>query len=369
MRCIILLIKSIHIKSVLLFGTILCIIVLSFLLVPYFFAPKKIKEDSSFDNTKILEENLSIKPPAEAKKEYIKWVDFNIPSNVLEQVAKLDIDSHTKDGKQKYNWIELLAYLACKNGGNFNTFKTSHLQDLKSKLDSGKTMAELTKDNQYYSYYYEAYQTVLGGLIGEHQIQTEVNGPFVSKYGLKAFCPIAKNYGFSHYKDFGNSRSYGFARKHLGNDLMGSIGTPIIAVETGTIEALGWNQYGGWRIGIRSLDKKRYYYYAHLRKDHPYHPDLKEGQLVKAGDVIGYLGMTGYSTKENVNNINVPHLHFGLQLIFDESQKEGNNEIWINVYDIVEFLKKNRSEVVKSNTETKDYHRKYDFIEENSFTK
>ncbi len=47
---------------------------------------------------------------------------------------------------------------------------------------------------------------------------------------------------------------------------MGSIGTPIIAVESGTIEALGWNQYGGWRIGIRSFDKKRYYYYAHLRK-------------------------------------------------------------------------------------------------------
>ena len=44
---------------------------------------------------------------------------------------------------------------------------------------------------------------------------------------------------------------------------MGSIGTPIIAVESGTIEHLGWNQYGGWRIGIRSNDKKRYYYYAH----------------------------------------------------------------------------------------------------------
>ena len=51
---------------------------------------------------------------------------------------------------------------------------------------------------------------------------------------------------------------------------MGSIGTPIIAVESGIIEQLGWNQYGGWRIGIRSFDGKRYYYYAHLRKDHPY---------------------------------------------------------------------------------------------------
>ena len=39
-----------------------------------------------------------------------------------------------------------------------------------------------------------------------------------------------------------------------------------------------------------------------------------------------YMGHTGYSTTENVNNIKIVHLHWGLQLIFDESQKEGNNE-------------------------------------------
>lgn len=37
---------------------------------------------------------------------------------------------------------------------------------------------------------------------------------------------------------------------------MGSIGTPIIAVESGVVEHLGWNQYGGWRIGIRSSMEK-----------------------------------------------------------------------------------------------------------------
>lgn len=137
----------------------------------------------------------------------------------------------------------------------------------------------------------------------------------------------------------------------------------MIAVESGIIEAIGWNQYGGWRIGIRSFDKKRYYYYAHLRKDHPYAENMYEGKVVQAGDVIGYLGMTGYSIKENVNNINVPHLHFGIQLIFDEVQKEGPNQIWLDLYALVDFLKKNRSEVVKSNSETKDYTRKYQMID------
>ena len=60
--------------------------------------------------------------------------------------------------------------------------------------------------------------------------------------------------------------------------------------------------------------------------------------MVQAGDVIGYLGRTGYSRTENTNNIDEPHLHFGIQLIFDESQKDGNNEIWIDCYEITRFL-------------------------------
>ena len=107
-----------------------------------------------------------------------------------------------------------------------------------------------------------------------------------------------------------------------------STGTPIIAVESGIVEAVGWNQYGGWRIGIRSYDGLRYYYYAHLRKDHPYNDRLYEGMTVTAGDVIGYSGQTGYSIKENVNNIDTPHLHYGMQLIFDEAEKDSPNQIW-----------------------------------------
>ncbi|MCI8412149.1 MAG: M23 family metallopeptidase [Clostridia bacterium] len=305
----------------------------------------------------------------EEKKNYIKWVDFNVTAEALSLTAKLDIDSHNKDEKIKYNWIELLAYLSCKNGGNFKNFKQNDLNTLVEKIKEDGDISNLTKDLKFYDYYLESYSAVLNGFIGNYSIETlneDGTKSFQEKYGIKAFLPIAKNYNFSHYDDFGNSRSYGFKRTHLGNDLMGSIGTPIIAVESGIIENLGWNQYGGWRVGIRSFDGKRYYYYAHLRKNHPYSEGLEEGISVKAGDVIGYLGMTGYSIKENVNNINVPHLHFGMQLIFDESQVDSPNEIWIDVYQIIEFLKKNKSEVYISNKETKDYSRKFDFIEEST---
>jgi hypothetical protein len=55
-----------------------------------------------------------------------------------------------------------------------------------------------------------------------------------------------------------------------------------------------------------------------------------------------------------------PHLHFGMQLIFDESQKDSNNEIWIDVYDIVNLLQRNRSQVVKQG---KDYMRVNNFTD------
>lgn len=90
---------------------------------------------------------------------------------------------------------------------------------------------------------------------------------------------------------------------------------------------------------------------------------MEEGKIVSAGDVIGYLGMTGYSSKENVNNINVPHLHFGMQLIFDEVQKEGINQIWLDVYAIINFLKKNKSQVYKAYEDTKDYERVYKILD------
>ena len=297
------------------------------------------------------------------EKKYIKWIDFSVKYNVLVDTASLDISSHINNEKIKYNWIELLAYLACKYGGNFNLYKKSDLTALIDKINSENNMEDLSKNLKNFSYYFESFSAVLGEFIGEYEIQ-DSNKNFQKKYGVKAFCPIAQNYSFSHYDDFGASRSYGYKRTHLGNDLMGSIGTPVIAVESGYIEAIGWNQYGGWRIGIRSFDKKRYYYYAHLRKDHPYAEDMYEGKIIKAGDVIGYLGMTGYSNKENVNNINVPHLHFGIQIIFDEVQKDGVNQIWIDVYQIIEFLKKYRSEVYLANPETRDFERKYDFMEE-----
>ena len=270
--------------------------------------------------------------PVHGAEDYIKWVDFNVSYEAMDKALALDIRSQEQD--MPVSWIDLLALAACRTGGKVTGKPVEQAyQDLQTGQSPQELLGELFK---YYSYYHQAYDAALGGKIGK------------ASYGLKAFSPIAAGYGYSHCDDFGVGRSYGFARKHLGNDLMGALGTPIVAVEAGTVEAMGWNQYGGWRVGIRSLDHRRYYYYAHLQKDTPFAPGLQEGDLVQAGQVIGFMGRTGYSTHENVNNIETVHLHFGLELIFDESQKECNSEIWIDVYQIVRLLSRHRSSVVKA---------------------
>lgn len=282
------------------------------------------------------------------KSSYIKWVEFNVPYLALQKALKIDVSSHQHG--ENISWIQILAYLATKYGGNFSKYKSNDMDVLTEKLKT-QSMESLTAGMKNYAYYNEAYTAVLGGLVGSYKINGE------EKYGLMGFSPIAKTFPYEDYDDFGTRRTYGFTRPHLGHDLISAIGTPVIAVESGVVEALGWNQYGGWRIGIRSADKHRYYYYAHLRQNRPYAEGLSVGKTVTAGDVIGYVGHTGYSTKENVNNINVPHLHFGLQLIFDESQKESNNEIWVDVYSLTMLLHQNQTQVYRDDA-TKEYHSK-----------
>ena len=279
--------------------------------------------------------------------DFIRWIDFDIPLSVLNQAYKYDTES--QDSEFPLDFVQLLAYAASKNWGNFEkNEKSEAMDDVVNRIRSGENLHEIVDGMKLYEFYFEAYRAVLGGFVGSYTIKTDDKEGFPEKhYGLKVFSPIAKGYHFTHSDDFGNPRSYGYRRPHLGHDLFGNEGTPIIAVEDGVVEALGWNQYGGWRIGIRSIDGKRYYYYAHLRKDRPYAAGLETGKNVCAGDVIGYLGATGYSVKENVCNIKVPHLHFGMQIIFDESQKDGKNQIWIDAYNIVRFLSKNRMEVLR----------------------
>lgn len=159
-----------------------------------------------------------------AEGNYIKWVDFNITCEALAKAYELDVESYQKD--IHLDWIELLAYAGAATGGKFDQSSLKKIGEAAEKIAGGETtMERLTEDMEYYDYYLEAYSAVLGGMVGEFSLKED--GRWKRYYGLKAFSPIAKGFDYSHYDDFGSSRSYGYSRPHLGHDMMGQIGTPI----------------------------------------------------------------------------------------------------------------------------------------------
>lgn len=91
------------------------------------------------------------------------------------------------------------------------------------------------------------------------------------------------------------------ARTHNALDIMAPRGTPVLAADSGRILRLSRNPAGGITIYQRSADEQWVYYYAHLER---YRDGLKEGEMVRQGDVIAYVGTTGNAPPD------VPHLHF-----------------------------------------------------------
>jgi murein DD-endopeptidase MepM/ murein hydrolase activator NlpD len=87
---------------------------------------------------------------------------------------------------------------------------------------------------------------------------------------------------------------------HHGEDIFAPIGTPILAVASGTLYSIGWNDIGGYRLWLRDSSGNQFYY-AHLSA---YSPLAVEGNEVTAGDVIGFVGDTGDADG------GASHLHF-----------------------------------------------------------
>jgi murein DD-endopeptidase MepM/ murein hydrolase activator NlpD len=96
----------------------------------------------------------------------------------------------------------------------------------------------------------------------------------------------------------------GGARVHDAIDIMAPVGRPVISVAPGTVEKLYFSEGGGGTSAyVRSEDGRWSFYYAHLSA---YAPGLREGQHVRRGTPIGYVGFSG-----NANPAG-PHLHMAI---------------------------------------------------------
>jgi hypothetical protein len=117
--------------------------------------------------------------------------------------------------------------------------------------------------------------------------------------------PLKSDY--TYRSTWGASRGWGGYRIHEGTDIFANYGVPVRSAAYGIIEVMGWNPYGGWRVGIRDLNNV-YHYYAHLSG---FNKEVKQGDIVKPGQVIGWVGSSGYG-KPGTSGKFPPHLHYGL---------------------------------------------------------
>lgn len=135
-------------------------------------------------------------------------------------------------------------------------------------------------------------------------------------------------------------RNYGGKRGHEGTDIMAEKNTPgyypVVSMTDGVVTEKGWLEKGGWRIEI-TAPTGAYFYYAHLDS----YAELEKGDSVKAGDLLGYMGDSGYGEEGTTGEFPV-HLHLGIYL------KEGTEEISVNPYPVLRYAENARIKCVYS---------------------
>lgn len=133
--------------------------------------------------------------------------------------------------------------------------------------------------------------------------------------------------GVSYVDSWMGERNYKGKGVHEGTDIMADKNErglyPVLSISDGIITNLGWLEKGGYRIGITSPSGV-YFYYAHLES----YADIAEGDTVIAGELLGFMGDSGYGEEGTVGQFPV-HLHFGIYSF------ENGKEISVNPYYVL----------------------------------
>lgn len=138
---------------------------------------------------------------------------------------------------------------------------------------------------------------------------------------------VDKSLEVSYVDSWMGERKYKGKSGHEGTDIMALRNErgiyPVLSMTDGVITNLGWLEKGGYRVGITS-ESGTYYYYAHLDS----YAVKKEGDKVKAGELLGYMGDTGYGEEGTKGQFAV-HLHVGIYTY------NNDKEISVNPYYVL----------------------------------
>ena len=131
------------------------IIVIQLLVLSFLTLSLGLKSREAASETYFLSEQDDSAPPGEEKeKDFIRWVDFTVPAEVMEKAFRLDIN--TCQAPVHLDWIQLLAFLGARYGGDFSRFRQADLDSLAEALKNGTSMDTLAEGLKYYPYYKEA---------------------------------------------------------------------------------------------------------------------------------------------------------------------------------------------------------------------
>lgn len=232
---------------------------------------------------------------------------FKTGNNGLQEVQKFA-------KKNDLDFVDSFTVLMILNDFDLSDFKAKDI----TKKEYNRALKYLKKNKpDEYLEILDTYYTIIGDI--------EYFPVPASKYNDAAT--------ISYEDSWGAERTYGGERSHEGTDIMADNNLrgyfPVVSMTDGTVVNLGWLELGGYRIGIRS-EKGAYLYYAHL---YSYADGLKEGDTIKAGQLIGFMGDSGYSKVEGTTGNFAVHLHVGIYIETDNQE-----ELSINPYSILKYL-------------------------------
>lgn len=209
---------------------------------------------------------------------------------------------------------QLLAVLMAAT--NFNDTGTKPMYRLPSALEDYDELE---------AFYKKRYPDELATLAGAYQIILSDIVYFPVMQSSRE-----KDSGISYENAWLAERNYqNVSHSHEGTDIMALNNRrgyyPIVSMTDGIVENIGWLEKGGYRVGIRS-PHGGYFYYAHLYR---YAEGLEKGDTVQAGELLGFMGDSGYSRVEGtVGNFDV-HLHLGIYLGTSHYEELSVNPYWI----------------------------------------
>lgn len=236
-------------------------------------------------------------------------------------VLKADINETKAFREQQLSEsvLELLEEGSQGEGHKFARMLTNAMLKADFRAVDESLVSSFMEDAVYLKYKREEYQSLLES--------------YEAIWADLEFFPVKAD-GCTFEDTFLAPRTFGGERLHEGTDIFGEVDEsgyyPIVSMTDGVVEKVGWLPLGGYRIGIRSPGGG-YFYYAHLAS---YDREFVTGDTVRAGEILGFMGNTGYGPKGTTGKFPV-HLHMGIYIA-----TRHHEELSVNPYWILQMMKK-----------------------------